>query len=88
MLTNLFLSIGGWIVGIFASLLPAWSIWPQAVHDFLYYTASTVANLNFLLPVDTFFQVVLFIVHFEFYYLIFIILKMIFGIVARRKIEL
>lgn len=69
MIADIFLFVLGQIIHFIAGLLPTWSLWPQSLLDGLTYFAGAIGHLNFLLPIDSLFTVILFMVNFEVYYL-------------------
>jgi hypothetical protein len=69
MISNLILYIIGMILGLIASTMPTFSIWPDSVKTGLTYLFGLLGNLNFLFPVDTLCLVIVFIINFEIYYL-------------------
>jgi len=70
MIVNFFLFVISSFFDLLIFLLPKWSIWPVAVLDGINYFVSILAGLNFLLPVDTFFNAGLFLLSFEAMYFI------------------
>jgi len=65
MIVDLFLYLLGQLIHFVAYLLPTWSVWPATLLDGLSYFFSALANFNFLVPVDSLFTVILFIINFE-----------------------
>jgi hypothetical protein len=51
------------------SLTAGWSLWPPSVLDTITYFFQQMMWLNFLLPIDTLFDVIKFIIGFEVMYL-------------------
>jgi hypothetical protein len=48
-----------------AFVLPSWTVWPQILVDGMQYIFESFAKFNFILPIDTFLQALLWFVHFE-----------------------
>jgi len=69
MIIDIMLYIIAYFFGVLLFVLPKWIIWPQAVTDGFTYFAGVFARLNFILPVDTFFNCLSFLIGFEAAYL-------------------
>lgn len=69
MIFDLIFYLLGYFFSVIAIVMPKWSIWPQAVIDGFTYFAGIFAKLNFILPVDTFFACLSFLIGFEAAYL-------------------
>ena len=73
MITDIFLYLVGLIMTlvftISDSITGGWSVWPQNFLDGLTYFFQQVMVFNFLLPIDTLFTVIQFIIAFEVMYL-------------------
>lgn len=69
MIADIFLFILGQIITFITGLLPAWHIWPDTLLTGITYFCGVIAKLNFLLPIDSLFAVILFIIDFEIAYL-------------------
>lgn len=68
---------------------PKWSIWPDAVINGIEYIVNTLAGLNYFLPLDTFFECVLFFILFiTNYYIVKLILSGINWVRGSGKIEI
>ena len=69
MLGDLFFNILTMLFNAVAFVLPTFTVWPQTLLDGLTYIFQSFAKFNFILPVDTFFQALLFFIHFSALYL-------------------
>jgi len=69
MLIDLFFYVFGFILSLIAFVSPSWTIWPDSVVSAISYSAQTLAGLNFLLPVDVFFDCIIFFLSFLIVYL-------------------
>lgn len=78
MITNYFLNFVGFILKMFSMILPNWSVWPDVVQTSFAYLVSTVSNFNIILPIDTFFTCLIFIINFTCYLVITKIIIIIF----------
>jgi hypothetical protein len=65
MIADIFLYIIGQLIHFVAGILPTWTVWPASLLDGLSYFCSSMAKLNFLIPIDSIFAVILFMVNFE-----------------------
>lgn len=52
------------ILVFFTGNLPTWQIWPDSVLNGLYFFSSTLAQFNFIFPVDVLFQALIFFIIF------------------------
>ena len=64
MVTDILLTILNWFISALVYLLPTWSIWPNGVINALNYFAQQVMIFNFILPIDTLFQILSFLINF------------------------
>jgi hypothetical protein len=69
MIIDIFFYVSGFIIDMVAKFAPTWRLWPDAVITGITYMAQTLASLNFLLPIDTVFSCVIFIMSFLVVYL-------------------
>jgi hypothetical protein len=65
MIIDIILYILGQFIHFVAYLLPTWEVWPDTLLYGLTYFFNAVANFNFIVPVDSLFTVILFIINFE-----------------------
>lgn len=65
MITNIFLFILGQLIHFFATILPTWTIWPDSLLTGLAYFCGAIGKLNFLIPIDSLFAVIVFLIDFE-----------------------
>jgi uncharacterized membrane protein len=68
MITTALIYILNLFIGLIVLLLPSWSVWPSDLLTGLSYFCASLAKLNFIFPIDSFFTVLLFIVNFEILY--------------------
>ena len=71
MITTLAFYLVGFIIQIFALALPTWSIWPDDIKNGLNYFVSSMANWNFLFPVDTIFKIIILFTEFLAAYIVY-----------------
>jgi hypothetical protein len=69
MITDILISLFNLFMKIILFLLPTWTIWPHQLLDGLTYFTTTISNFNFIVPIDSLFQAIQFVVHFEEMYL-------------------
>jgi hypothetical protein len=62
---SLLFNIFAFIMTTVATILPTWTIWPQALIDGLTYIANSFAKLNFILPISEWFTILLFFINFS-----------------------
>jgi len=65
MIVTLLLYVLTMFLNMVTVILPSWEVWPTALLDGLTYFLSLLGKLNFILPMDTFMSVLLFLVTFE-----------------------
>lgn len=68
MIVTLVLYVLTMLLNMISTILPNWQIWPQSLLDGLTYFFSTLWKFDFIIPVATLFQVILFMVSFEVVY--------------------
>lgn len=64
MLTEILFYLLGFMIKMSVMILPSWHLWPRVITDAFQYFAGAAARLNFILPVDTFFQCLAFFINF------------------------
>lgn len=69
MIIDIVLYLIGYLLNFISIILPTWTIWPQTLLDGFSYFASAFARLNFLLPINTLFNCLSFLIGFEATYL-------------------
>ena len=69
MITTLFINLISYIVSAIISLLPTFVVWPDALFTGIQYICSSFALLNFVLPIDTLFEALIWFIHFNALYL-------------------
>lgn len=69
MITTILLNIFSYIMGIIVMILPTFTVWPQVLIDGLQYMCTSVAKLNFILPIKEWFDIILFFINFSVTYL-------------------
>lgn len=69
MITDIFIYLIRIFIDFVVWLLPTWTVWPTALLDGLTYVFASMAKLNFILPIDSLFAVLLFFIQFEVLYL-------------------
>lgn len=69
MIVDILLAFLATIINAVCFILPTWQIWPSDILQGLSYFFASIAKLNFIFPIDTLFNVIVFIVQFEVYYL-------------------
>lgn len=69
MITTLLLTILYFFIMIICALLPTWQIWPADFLNAVGYFFEHIAGLNFIFPIDSFFEVFSFFISFEVLYL-------------------
>jgi len=65
MITNILILVLTYFLKAVCFLLPTWQIWPDSLLTGLNYFFSSIAKFNFLFPIDTLFQVLIFFISFE-----------------------
>lgn len=65
MITTFILTIIYYWIVIICLILPTFQIWPKELLTGLSYFFSKLAELNYIFPIETFFQVLLFFITFE-----------------------
>lgn len=65
MITSILLLIISFLIKFVCLFLPTWQIWPRDLLDGLSYFFSNLITLNFLFPIDTLMNCLIFIVGFE-----------------------
>jgi hypothetical protein len=58
MIANAFIVLITMILNIFTFILPKWSLWPMALTNGLNYVSSALAKFNFIIPIDTLFDII------------------------------
>jgi hypothetical protein len=79
MITELILSLLGYIFQIIGIILPTWNVWPDNVFHTLNYFGGLIGDYNFIFPVDTLFNVILIFTRFLTYFMIAKLIAMIFN---------
>ena len=64
MITTILLTIVNWLIKQFITFATSDQIWPQSLIDGIYYIAHSFANFNFIIPIDTLFNCILFLILF------------------------
>ena len=64
MISSMALGLMALLIEFFVLLLPTWSIWPAVFLTGLTYFFRLIANINFILPIDTLFGCITFFVSF------------------------
>jgi len=65
MITTLVLYIFVMLMATLTTLLPEWQVWPSSVITGFEYFLNAIGKLNFILPIDTLFSVLLVVITFE-----------------------
>lgn len=65
MITTLLIKLLTFLIGIITTLLPTWQIWPDSLLTGLSYFFTQLLNFNFLFPIDTLLQAIIFLISFE-----------------------
>lgn len=65
MITTLLLTILYYFVVIICIILPTFQIWPNELLQGLSYFFSSLAQFNFIFPIDSFFEILIFFISFE-----------------------
>jgi len=68
MIATIFLGLISLFINTTTYILPTWTLWPDDLLTGITYFAGSIGKLNFLLPIDTFFTVILFLINFEVLY--------------------
>jgi len=89
MFIELMLVILGYFLKLLIIVLPTWNLWPQVVFDAIDFFVIVFAKLNFLFPVDTLFNCIIFLITFiSIYYFAKLIIKLINWIRGASGIEI
>lgn len=59
----------GFLIGEISAILPVWSIWPEDFTDGIEYFCSHFAELNIIIPIESFFNAAIFLIEFLALYL-------------------
>lgn len=69
MITDIVLYLIRQFIDLLVFILPTWTVWPSALLDGVNYACQSLAKLNYILPIDSLFAVLIFIIQFEVLYL-------------------
>jgi len=69
MIISILLYLLSLFIDLMTAILPTWTVWPASLIQGLEYFCSSLAKLNFILPIDSLFAVILFLVNFFVLYL-------------------
>lgn len=79
MIITLVLYVFVMFINIITTILPDWQVWPSALLDAFTYFLGVIATLNFILPIDTLFTVLVVAITFESTYLVAKIITKVFN---------
>lgn len=68
MLVDLAIYIFSLLINVIAFFLPVFDVWPSTLLTGLEYFTQSLAKFNFILPVDTLFSALTFLITFETFY--------------------
>jgi hypothetical protein len=64
MITGFIMGLVTLFIRIFIIILPSWSVWPNEIKEGLSYFIATLKTFNFILPIDSIFSCLLFLLVF------------------------
>ena len=65
MIITMILYVLTMLLNMISTVLPSWQVWPQNLLDGLTYFLGTLWNFDFIIPVATLYQVIIFMISFE-----------------------
>jgi hypothetical protein len=69
MITDIIIFIISSFINLITTILPAWQIWPADFLNGVSYIFGQLAGFNFIFPIDTLFDVIIFFISFEVAYM-------------------
>lgn len=64
MIITIFLTVLNYFIDVIVAFLPTWTLYPQGVLDGLTYIFGYLAKLNIIMPIDTLFSCIKFMIGF------------------------